>query len=219
VNPQKKSTTSRKPEGARPPADPHFEKFQQYFDLYDDAGKTRDKLLKGGCTLQNVGALLRNGLEERASSLYEGRRERGDRSITTLQNGVKTLTALADFYRREGQLKEAARMETEKSYAEELLVRADAKETYDTKRLGALHGKMLPLAPMVLAVVDDYIATKTGAHPTPKEMAHLAEAILYAYDRLPDDGVDPDLVAKKIKQFRERNPWLASQIAAHARRI
>ncbi len=171
--------------------------------------------LTAGCDLQTIGTLLRNCILG-GPDLYEERRKRRDRTNAKLKSAIKGLAAAAEFYRDWGQLADAARMETEKARFDEFLVRA--KKAFETKRLGALNAKELPVALIFLAVLDDYIMAKTTRHPAARELSWLMEAIFVALGH-PKEDVDPNLLAIKLKQFRERNPHIAREIAAYATQI
>ena len=185
----------------------------RYFAENNDAGNMLRKYSAAGCDLRVIVSHLENYLLSGpfhlgGLNLHEERRKRRDRTNADLKCAIKGLAAAVRFYRDfGGQLADAERMETEKARLERYLVRMKKTNPFDTKKLGALNARELPGELIVLAELEDYIAKCTGTRH-PKELAWLVEAALASIDRLPDSGVDPEILAKRLKEFRERNPNL-----------
>jgi len=129
---------------------------------------------------------------------------------SVVQSGVSSFHAAAEIYRSRGQIELAAQCESNAAYGRRTLIQM--KNESRPKMLGALHGKVLPGAFLYLVCLEEYIAAKIGRKPLPSEIAHILSALLTGFNRLPDVGIDPDLFAKRSKQFRERNPLLIEEM-------
>lgn len=147
--------------------------------------------------------LVRNSLLEYAEGNYGIIRRDQAQKKRKLESAISGLHVIKESAQRSGQTEAAEDWESGESQLLETLreVKRDS-----TKTLGALKTKILPFAPLYLVCLEEYIAAKTGRKPQPRETAHIVSALLMGFDRYPKDGVDPDLLAKKLKRFRERNP-------------
>ena len=147
--------------------------------------------------------LVRNSLLEYAEGNYGIIRRDQAQKKRKLESAISGLHVITESAQRSGQTEAAEDWASGESQLLETLreVKRDS-----TKTLGALKTKILPFAPLYLVCLEEYIAAKTGRKPQPRETAHIVSALLMGFDRYPKDGVDPDLLAKKLKRFRERNP-------------
>lgn len=168
------------------------------------AGDVAAKLVSC-CDLQVMANCVRNSLPPFAAQAYKLIGKDEDQKKSDLVCAISGLHAASKIARRSGETKAAARWEDDESHFREILnkVKPDPR----TRLLGALGGKRLPFAPLYLVCLEEYIAAKTGKKPRPSETAHIVSALLRGFDQYPpSESVDADLVAKKLKQFRKRNP-------------
>lgn len=176
-------------------------RYDQYLRDNPHAGAVAAKLVPR-CNLLVMANLVRDSLPEYGGQAYEVLRRLDEQKKSELECAISGLRAAAKIARRSGQTEDAARWESEASHFGEILsfVTSDSRP----KALGALRGKELPGALLYLVCLEEYIAAKTGRKPRPSETAHIVSALLMGFDRYPHVGVDPDLLAKRLKQFRKR---------------
>jgi hypothetical protein len=190
------------------------QKLLRYFQDNTKAGNMLREYSAGGCDLRVIMGHLESYLSGPPFNLggldlHEERRKRHDRTEANLKCAIKGRVAEIEFYRDGRQLADVRRAEAEKIRLEEYLVRVKETKAFDTKKLGAVNAKELPGERIVLVELDDYITKCTGGPTPPRELAWLVEAALWSIGWLPEDAsIDPEILAKALKEFRLRNSSL-----------
>jgi len=154
--------------------------------------------------------LVRDSLPDYGTRAYGVIARRDVEKKTELGCAISGLRTAANIARRSGETEAATRWDSDADQFQEILrfVECDSR----AKTLGALRSKKMPGALLYLASLEEYIIAKTGTAPRPTETAHIVCALLTGFDRYPDAGIDPDLLARKLKGFRKRNPLYIQEI-------
>jgi hypothetical protein len=176
---------------------------KQKYELYLGTDPAT-KATAGKCNLRVMAKLVRDSLPEYAHRQYEKIKRDEKQKRSKLNCIISGVLAAAEIFRRTGQIEDAIRCE---SYAVGFRAVLDAVESdFSVKTLGAVEGKVLKLGLLSVARLEEYITSKSGRRPSRVEIAHIVSALLVGFDRCPEGGVHPDLLAKRVKNLRKRNP-------------
>ena len=162
------------------------------------------RIVADQCNLWVMANLVRDSLPEYAERAYDAIRRVDAKRRAAIEQGISSRQIAAEIERSIGKPEVANELDAEASYGCETL--AEMKRESRPKVLGALHGKALPGALLYLALLEEHITARIGKRPTPNETAQIASALLAGLGRLPDAGIDPTLLRKRLEQFRKRNP-------------
>lgn len=162
------------------------------------------------CDLTVPVNLVRHSFPEFAREAYKDIRLANRQLEKELQQRIHVCQETAKNLRNTGQIEQAIDQESGEAHYRKTLneVRRES-----TKELGRLDAKTLPFAPLYLELLERHIGAKTGRALKPIEFADILEAFTAGFGRRPEDGIDPDSLAKKQKGFRERCPlWVEDAI-------